>query len=206
MTHTQTYACAIQLRSYACLHGFMRAQPCSVHKPYPHVRERLCVCVCVSSQMDGELERYYKTNSGLDLMISNLRLKQSGLQSEVLSQRQGKSDAESLVRRLQHDLTTVVSVIQEPKALKERVKSLYHKYCTESSLRGDEQSGDLEREAARQREYLEKTVDSLKRKLAKDSELHRTDNLRVMQVRADFACTCVCVYVCVCVLMLYVCR
>lgn len=35
-----------------------------------------------------------------------------------------------------------------------------------------------------QREYLEKTVDSLKRKLAKDSELHRTDNLRVMQVRA----------------------
>jgi hypothetical protein len=26
-------------------------------------------------------------------------------------------------------------------------------------------------------------VDSLKRKLAKDSELHRTDNLRIMQVR-----------------------
>lgn len=33
-----------------------------------------------------------------------------------------------------------------------------------------------------QREYLERTVDSLKRKLAKDSELHRTDNLRIMQV------------------------
>lgn len=41
---------------------------------------------------------------------------------------------------------------------------------------------ELEREAARQREYLERTVDSLKRKLAKDSELHRTDNLRIMQV------------------------
>lgn len=27
------------------------------------------------------------------------------------------------------------------------------------------------------------SVDSLKRKLAKDSELHRTDNLRIMQVR-----------------------
>lgn len=39
----------------------------------------------------------------------------------------------------------------------------------------------MEREAARQREYLEKTVDGLKRKLAKDSELHRTDNLRIMQ-------------------------
>ena len=39
-------------------------------------------------------------------------------------------------------------------------------------------------QAARQREYLEKTVDGLKRKLAKDSELHRTDNLRIMQVRS----------------------
>lgn len=38
------------------------------------------------------------------------------------------------------------------------------------------------RESSRQREYLERSVDSLKRKLAKDSELHRTDNLRVMQV------------------------
>ena len=37
-------------------------------------------------------------------------------------------------------------------------------------------------QAGRQREYLEKTVDTLKRKLAKDSELHRSDNLRIMQV------------------------
>jgi len=29
--------------------------------------------------MDGELERYHKTNSGLDLLISNLKLKQTGL-------------------------------------------------------------------------------------------------------------------------------
>ena len=33
--------------------------------------------------MDGELERYHKTNSGLDLLISNLKLKQTGLQGEV---------------------------------------------------------------------------------------------------------------------------
>lgn len=68
--------------------------------------------------MDGELERYHKTNSGLDLLISNLRLKQAGLQAEVLSQRTGKSDAEGALRRLQHDLQAVVVFIQEPKQLK----------------------------------------------------------------------------------------
>ncbi|KAL6752180.1 WD repeat domain 65-like protein [Haematococcus lacustris] len=132
-------------------------------------------------EMDGELERYHKTNSGLDLLISNLRLKQNGLSAEVLTQRRGKADAQGGLRRIQHDLQTLVAVIQEPKALKERVKGLYQKYCADLTEDGMEESGDLEREAARQREYLEKTVDSLKRKLAKDSELHRTDNLRIMQ-------------------------
>lgn len=57
--------------------------------------------------MDGELERYHKTNSGLDLLISNLKLKQSGLQGEVLTTRKGKADAESALRRIQHDLQQV---------------------------------------------------------------------------------------------------
>ena len=35
-------------------------------------------------------------------------------------------------------------------------------------------------EYTRQRNYLEKTIDSLKRKLAADSEAHRADELRIM--------------------------
>ncbi len=36
--------------------------------------------------MDGELERYHKSNAGLDLTIQNLKLKQAGLQQEVRAQ------------------------------------------------------------------------------------------------------------------------
>lgn len=98
----------------------------------------------------------------------------------MLQQRNGKSDAELLLKRIQHDIQAVIPYIQEPKLLKEQVKLLYHKHCGDQAL-SLEEDANLEREAARQREYLEKTVDGLKRKLAKDSELHRTDNLRVMQ-------------------------
>ncbi len=56
--------------------------------------------------------RYHKTNSGLDLLISNLKLKQDGLQQEVLTQRTGKSDAEQLLKRMQHDLQAVIPYIQ----------------------------------------------------------------------------------------------
>lgn len=44
----------------------------------------------------------------------------------------------------------------------------------------DGSGSDLGGEYARQRNYLEKTIDSLKRKLAADAEAHRTDELRIM--------------------------
>jgi hypothetical protein len=39
---------------------------------------------------------------------------------------------------------------------------------------------DQQKEYNRQRDYLEKSVDSLKRKLEKDSHVHRIDNMRIM--------------------------
>jgi hypothetical protein len=44
----------------------------------------------------------------------------------------------------------------------------------------DGSGNDLGSEYARQRNYLEKTIESLKRKLAADAEAHRTDELRIM--------------------------
>lgn len=41
---------------------------------------------------------------------------------------------------------------------------------------------DIQREYARQREHLERSVASLRKKLTKDSEIHRADNVRIMQV------------------------
>ena len=42
---------------------------------------------------------------------------------------------------------------------------------------------DIHKEYARQREHLEKSIASLRKKLAKDSEIHRTENVRIIQVR-----------------------
>jgi hypothetical protein len=41
---------------------------------------------------------------------------------------------------------------------------------------------DIQKEFARQREHLERSVASLRKKLVKDSEIHRSDNVRIMQV------------------------
>ena len=53
---------------------------------------------------------------------------------------------------------------------------------------------DMGSEYSRQRELLERSVASLRKKLAKDTEIHRKESIRVMQVMAATLWTTVIVY------------
>eukprot|EP00286_Rhodomonas_abbreviata_P019738 CAMPEP_0181309260 /NCGR_PEP_ID=MMETSP1101-20121128/11919_1 /TAXON_ID=46948 /ORGANISM="Rhodomonas abbreviata, Strain Caron Lab Isolate" /LENGTH=1189 /DNA_ID=CAMNT_0023415733 /DNA_START=168 /DNA_END=3733 /DNA_ORIENTATION=- len=131
-------------------------------------------------EMDHELERYHKNNSKLELSISDSKLKLEGQQHEILAQRRHLNDVENLLQRYRNDVHAVMPYITEPKQLKEAVKALYAKHVL-SPPQGAQVDHDIQKEYNRQRDYLEKTVDSLKRKLSKDMELHKTDSMRIMQ-------------------------
>merc|ERR1712087_885465 len=70
--------------------------------------------------------------------------------------------------------------LQEPKQLKESVLALHKKYMP-NGIKKQELDSDIQREYNRQRDYLEKSVESFKRKLIKDSHVHRSDNTRILQ-------------------------
>merc|ERR1712179_626082 len=71
--------------------------------------------------------------------------------------------------------------IQDPKMLKESIKALYSKHVQEDITESASVDADIQKEYSRQREHLERSVASLRKKLAKDSEIHRADNVRIMQ-------------------------
>merc|ERR1719265_818210 len=119
--------------------------------------------------MDFELEDYERKNKQLELDISQLSMKQRALHEDVM-----------LIKRFKLDLDDCIQYAPEPKHLKEAVAGLYRKYV-QSTVRTLDLDTDAQKEYNRQRNYLEKSVDSLKRKLAKDSEVHRIDNMRIMQ-------------------------
>lgn len=50
-------------------------------------------------------------------------------------------------------------------------------------------NSDLQQEYARQREHLERNLATLKKKVIKEGELHRTDYVRIMQVRNASLCS-----------------
>merc|ERR1719171_89054 len=130
--------------------------------------------------MDAELEDYVRKNKQLALDISQLQMKQRALQEEIKTQKKKLRDDMALIKRFKIDLHECLQFIQEPKQLKEAVALLYRKYV-QSGVKKLELDTDTQKEYNRQRDYLEKSVDSLKRKLAKDSEVHRIDNMRIMQ-------------------------
>eukprot|EP00753_Platysulcus_tardus_P007912 PLAT15528.5.p1 GENE.PLAT15528.5~~PLAT15528.5.p1 ORF type:complete len:1278 (+),score=785.91 PLAT15528.5:80-3913(+) len=159
-------------------------------------------------EMRVELSRYHKSNALLDLMISELRLKQEGMEKEIAGQQLRLQELQRYSRRFRNELATAHRH-RDYKALKTAIVALYKTYVQEQGLRdptapaaaaaaaagaaagrrGEEDDsagagiskGDPQREYNRQREYLEKSVESLKRKLAKDMQLHRNDRMRLMR-------------------------
>ncbi|XP_043941309.1 cilia- and flagella-associated protein 57 [Protopterus annectens] len=133
-------------------------------------------------EMEGELENLHKQNTKLELTITELQEKLKATDREMHRERQKVRDVEALVKRFKTDLHNCVGFIQEPKKLKESIREMFEKYVQQSDV--VEIVGvdaDIQREYARQREHLERSVASLHKKLLKDSEIHRTDNVRIMQ-------------------------
>ncbi|XP_030679044.1 cilia- and flagella-associated protein 57 [Nomascus leucogenys] len=133
-------------------------------------------------QMEAELENFRKQNTQLELNITELWQKLRATDQEMLRERQKERDLEALVKRFKTDLHNCVAYIQEPRLLKEKVRGLFEKYVQRADM--VEIAGlntDLQQEYTRQREHLERNLATLKKKVVKEGELHRTDYIRIMQ-------------------------
>lgn len=133
------------------------------------------------TKMESELERFNKQNVQLEL---NNKEKESRLEAtlkELKEERSRKRDAELELKRIKTDIHNCVGFIQDPKMLKEGIKAVYQKYVNDDVSEAVNVDQDIQKEYGRQREHLEKTVNSLTQKLNKNSEIHKSDNIRIMQ-------------------------
>lgn len=137
-------------------------------------------------EMESELERFHKSNTALELSLTELRQKLRASDIELEEERLRVRDSRSLNTRILADLHEAVSLIQEPAKLKEAVKVMYERFGRfegSSQAQGQVQGQELDAQAelVRQREYLERNLSTIREKLKKDGEIHRQENLRVLQ-------------------------
>ncbi|MCI4377754.1 hypothetical protein PGIGA_G00207350 [Pangasianodon gigas] len=133
-------------------------------------------------EMEAELEQFRKKSTQLELTISELKLKLKATDKERQKEMQRIRDVEAVLHRFKTDLHNCVGFIQEPKKLKESIREIYERYVQQSDV--VEIVGvdaDVQREYSRQREHMERNMDSLKRRLAKDIKVHEAKNIKLMK-------------------------
>ncbi|VDK34050.1 unnamed protein product [Taenia asiatica] len=131
-------------------------------------------------EMESELERFNQQNGALDLSIEELKEKLKSTVGELKAERQLRRNIQATVRRFRIDLYNVVGKIQEPKALKESIVELYKKHIQNDMVSEVTLNEEMQREFARQRDHLERTLAGVRKKLAKDTVIHKSEFVRIM--------------------------
>ncbi|PKU46470.1 wd repeat-containing protein 65 [Limosa lapponica baueri] len=133
-------------------------------------------------EMEGELERFHKESTQLKLSIAQLQQKLKATDREMHRERQKKQNMEALIKRFKTDLHNCVGFIQDSKKMKDEIRELYSKYVQQSdAVEPEAVDIDLQQEYMRQREYLERNLAALKKKVVKNQDIHQASYMRIVQ-------------------------
>ena len=136
-------------------------------------------------EMDLELEQYHKSNLALKMMISELELKSEGLRGELKTQ-EDRVRANALVQtRIQRDLAELSVVLKDKALLKAKFVQLFRQYAqadTSQDAKGTSLGEDDPRVLYnRDREQMERNLESVRRALRTDATAHRRDFEKMMR-------------------------
>jgi len=131
-------------------------------------------------EMDHELEQYHKSNADLDVMIGELRSKLDVMQKAIMVNRQKLSDQRTKMSRFASALDDCGKCVQDPTKLKAQVKGLYESFVNEQ-VKAETVDVDIKREYHRQKDYLEKSAESLRKRLEGDVQRHKAENIAIME-------------------------
>eukprot|EP00770_Monocercomonoides_exilis_P007373 MONOS_7334.1-p1 / transcript=MONOS_7334.1 / gene=MONOS_7334 / organism=Monocercomonoides_exilis_PA203 / gene_product=WD repeat-containing protein 65 / transcript_product=WD repeat-containing protein 65 / location=Mono_scaffold00248:50599-55446(+) / protein_length=1615 / sequence_SO=supercontig / SO=protein_coding / is_pseudo=false len=114
--------------------------------------------------MDAELEREHRRSTATQLDLKEKDMRMAGLKEENKTLKAKSAKQTRFIEMFRHDLHEILQ--SEEKQWKEKIKQIYVKFVKtedeKSSNEGDEQKAQ---EFARQREFLEKSVTTLKHSL-----------------------------------------
>jgi cilia- and flagella-associated protein 57 len=137
-----------------------------------------------SEEMALELDQYHKSGLALELMLNELRLKADGLRKELKKQEDRENANNNLLEKFRRDLRETWEISNDPNAFKNRVVKLYRMYVQEDisgAGGGGSDGSDPQEIYNRDREQLERSLESLRRALKTDATAHKRDLGKMMR-------------------------
>jgi hypothetical protein len=137
-------------------------------------------------EMNLELEQYHKSNLSLNLVIEELKLKLEGVKHELASQTSRYELNIQLMERFKRDLQELWLQRHDQTLFKANVINMYQIYVQEdfSGGGGSAKSKDIEDPQQvynRDREQMERSLDSLRRALKTEAQAHKRDLGKMMR-------------------------
>lgn len=140
-------------------------------------------------EMNLELEQYEKSNQALNLMIEELKLKMEGIRTELDSQDERCAISERFMDKFRRDIQELWTVRNDLQVFKSKVIRMYRIYVQEDvspAMMGENAAKKRDLEDPQQlynrdREQMERSLDSLRRAMKTEAVVHRRDLSKMMR-------------------------
>ena len=159
-------------------------------------------------EIDKEIVNYQKKNKLSFNRVEHLKQKQKTLTNMIARQRQQLLQQQQQHKQLKNKIIECAQYLQDPVKLKQKVAALCCSCSSSNSSNNSNSSSsssnsnssssssnsnsceaditeiNILKEQTRQRDYLEKSIECLKKRFYKDSSIHRQDNIKLMKDNA----------------------
>lgn len=134
-----------------------------------------------TNDMDKNLRHYNRINANLGYIVDDLRTRQEHMQDLIKNNRTKIRSNDIFIKSFKNAVYWVVQYIDDFDELKKIVNKNLYPYVKDQEMKNVEIDPDIKKEYENQRRYLENSKNSLKKRLEKEQQIHKEDNMNIMR-------------------------
>ena len=126
-----------------------------------------------TQEMDKNLKHYNKINANLGYIVDDLRTRQENMQDLIRKNRSKIRANDIFIKGFTNAVYRTVQFIDDFDLLKRSVNENLYPYVKDQEIKNVEIDPDIKKEYENQKRYLENSVNSLKKRLEKETQIHK---------------------------------
>jgi hypothetical protein len=134
-----------------------------------------------TNDMDKNLRHYNKINANLGYIVDELRTRQEHMQDLIKKNRAKIRSNDIFIKGFKNAVYWVVQYIDDFDQLKRVVNENLYPYVRSQPMKNAEIDPDIKKEYENQKRYLDNSKNSLKKRLEKEQQIHKQDNMNIMR-------------------------
>lgn len=134
-----------------------------------------------TNDMDKNLRHYNKINANLGYIVDELRTRQEHMQDLIKKNRAKIRSNDIFIKGFKNAVYWVVQYIDDFDKLKRIVNEHLYPYVRSQPMKNAEIDPDIKKEYENQKRYLDNSKNSLKKRLEKEQQIHKQDNMNIMR-------------------------